>query len=95
MRIAARDLIPRMHLYVALEVINLGLYKDVEDNNRALPDCTSSLNRQYGLPCAYQIATLVRANAQINLKHLDKHWWLKRGTGKFGLLGYLYKKLTV
>lgn len=37
---------------------------------------TGAYRRQYGLPCWHEILSLLRADSELNLTHVDKHWWL-------------------
>lgn len=66
--------------FVALRLINeqLQIVEAAEKAKKPLSICTGAFNRQFGLPCAHTIAGLARANAQIELGHLNRHWWLKR-----------------
>jgi hypothetical protein len=46
--------------------------------NQARPGvCTASFRLQYGVPCWHEIRGLILCNAQLQIQHVNKHWWLR------------------
>jgi len=54
--------------------------------DRPTTTCTRAFNFQYGLPCCHLIKRLKELGAQLNIKHLEPHWWLKKPVCLFDML---------
>jgi hypothetical protein len=65
--------------FAGLELISSQTTKAVEsiEKGEPRPVCTGAFHCQYGILCWHQIVALVVQDTQLNIKHIDKHWWLK------------------
>jgi hypothetical protein len=51
---------------------------DRDHSGVTMSSCTMTLGPQYGLPCQHTIFGLLQTASELELYHIDAHWWLDR-----------------